>query len=129
MNIISDQIKIGTIGELLVQIRLLQYDVQAAPPVKDSGNDLIAVKGQEFRAIQVKTTTNSHRIPIRNLPEMYHLLALVFLNGDGRNINLDSSVVYLLRRDDIKRKSYLIREIQDFILNEERVSYVFSSLD
>jgi hypothetical protein len=56
-NPISDQLKTGTIGELLVQLRLLQYCVQAAPPIKDSGNDLIAVRGEEFRGIQVKTST------------------------------------------------------------------------
>lgn len=32
----------GTLGELLVQFRLLQFDIQAAPPLKDSGNDLVA---------------------------------------------------------------------------------------
>ena len=55
-NPITERVKIGTIGELLVQLRLLQYDVQAAPPIKDSGNDLIAVKGEAFRGVQVKTT-------------------------------------------------------------------------
>jgi hypothetical protein len=42
-NPISSEMRIGTLGELLVQLRLLQFDVQAAPPLKDSGNDLIAV--------------------------------------------------------------------------------------
>ena len=50
-NPISARIKIGTIGELLVQLRLLLYQVQAAHPIKDSGNDLIAVKGEVSRAI------------------------------------------------------------------------------
>ena len=44
-NPIPKNMKTGTIGELLVQLRLLQYNVQAAPPIKDSGNDLIAIKG------------------------------------------------------------------------------------
>ena len=79
-NLISDQIKIGTIGELLVQLRLLQYDIQAAPPLKDSGNDLIAIKGVCFKAIQVKTTTNGNftRPPNTNI---YHILAVVYLKG------------------------------------------------
>jgi len=38
-------------------LRLFQHGVQAAPPLKDSGNDLIAVRERVFRAIQVKTTT------------------------------------------------------------------------
>ena len=56
-NPISSAIKIGTIGELLVQLRLLEYGIQASPPIKDSGNDLLAVKGRQFRFVQVKTTT------------------------------------------------------------------------
>jgi len=37
MNPIKKEIKIGTIGEILVQLRLLQYSVQSAPALKDSG--------------------------------------------------------------------------------------------
>lgn len=37
---------IGTVGELLVQLRLLEFGVQSAPPIRDSGNDLIAIKGR-----------------------------------------------------------------------------------
>jgi hypothetical protein len=37
VNPISPEIKTGTVGELLVQLRLLQFDVQAAQPLKDSG--------------------------------------------------------------------------------------------
>ena len=58
-NPISYELKVGTIGELLVQLRLLQYGVQAAAPLKDSGNDLIALKGFAIRCIQVKTSTDS----------------------------------------------------------------------
>lgn len=50
-NRLTDNVVIGTIGELLVQTRLLQCGVQAAAPIKDSGNDLIAVKGEAFRGI------------------------------------------------------------------------------
>ena len=56
MNKITDNLKLGTVGELLVQLRLLEFDVQAAPPLKDSGNDLIAIRGIAMRAIQVKAT-------------------------------------------------------------------------
>jgi len=78
MNPLSEQINIGTVGELLVQIRLLQYGVQAAPPLKDSGNDLIGIRGNEFRAIQVKTTTGE-RFDLRDLPSKFHILACVRL--------------------------------------------------
>lgn len=58
MNQVTDKILTGTLGELLVQIRLLQCGVQAAPSIKDSGNDLIAVNGKEFRAVSVPDEEN-----------------------------------------------------------------------
>ena len=48
-NPISNQLTLGTIAELLVQASLLQFDVQAAPPLKDSGNDLIAIRRAAIR--------------------------------------------------------------------------------
>ena len=44
---------------LLGQLRLLQYDVQAAPPLKDADSDFIALKGYAIRCVQVRTSTNS----------------------------------------------------------------------
>lgn len=96
-NPISNQIKTGTIGELLVQLRLLQFEVQAAPPIKDSGNDLIAIRGEAFRGIQVKTTTKG-QFQLQKLPEHYHILALVDLRGEDDQLYLDSSEIYLLPR-------------------------------
>ena len=97
MNPLDPNLKIGTLGELLVQFRLLQYDVQAAPPLKDSGNDLIAVKGPVIKAIQVKTTTieTFHR----DRPERYDFAALVALRGEGRNVKLDDTEIFLIPRD------------------------------
>lgn len=96
MNPIDPNLKTGTLGELLVQLRLLQYDVQAAPPLKDSGNDLIAVKGSVIRAIQVKTTTKETFKRAR--PKKYHLAALVALRGEGRELRLDESQIFLVPR-------------------------------
>ena len=76
MNRITDNLKIGTVRELLVQLRLLEHDVQAAPPIKDSGNDLIAVRGESFRAIQIKTTTGNN-FDKPNPDRKYHILAVV----------------------------------------------------
>lgn len=56
MNPIDPRMRTGTIGEILVQLRLLQCGVQAAPPINDSGNDLIAVNGRTVRAVSVRTT-------------------------------------------------------------------------
>ena len=72
----------GTLGELLVQIQLLQYGVQAAPPLKDSGNDLVALKGNVIRTIQVKTTKKDRVVPWPAKHKRYHLLAVVRLCGD-----------------------------------------------
>jgi len=103
-NPISDQIRVGTIGELLVQLRLLQYGVQAAPPLKDSGNDLIAVRGEAFRGVQVKTTAKN-QLSWNDLPEHYHILALVSLVGEGDKIDLDRSDVFLVERADVPNLS------------------------
>ncbi len=96
MNPISEEIKIGTIGEILVQLRFLQYNVQSAPALKDSGNDLIAVRGDIFRAIQVKTSTIG-KFSLKDLEKKkYHILALVRLIGENYDIYLDQSKIFLL---------------------------------
>jgi hypothetical protein len=79
-NPISNEVKTGTVGELLVQMRLLQHDVQAAPPLKDSGNDLIALRGFVVRTIQVKTTTDGAPAWPPDA-RLYHLLAVVRLKA------------------------------------------------
>lgn len=101
MNPLHDHLVTGTIGELLVQLRLLQYGVQAAPPLKDSGNDLIAIRGHAFRAIQIKTTGGT-RFDLRGLPDLYHLLACVRLVGEGHTLHLDQCEIYLLSHDDVR---------------------------
>ena len=88
----------GTIGELLVQTRLLQYGVQAAAPIKDSGNDLIALKGYAIKTIQVKTCTTRFETPL-DLPEKYHLVALVRLHGYDTELLLDQTKVYLVPKE------------------------------
>ena len=93
MNTISKELIKGSIGELLVQLRLLQYGVQAAPPIKDSGNDLIAIRGENLKAVQVKTTTakcKRLRIPQNR---KYHILACVVLYGEDNALNLDDSKI------------------------------------
>lgn len=103
-NPISENIKIGTLGELIVQTRLLQYGVQSAPPLKDSGNDLIAICGEVFKGGQVKTTA-SGRLRWENLPEHYHILALVDLVGDEDQIYIDKTIVYLVPRSEVENIS------------------------
>lgn len=124
MNEISKKVSIGTIGELLVQLRLLQYGVQAEGPLKDSGNDLIAVKGHEFRAIQVKTTQKGV-FSWKRLPRKYHILALVHLVGDDRNIQLDSSRICLLRTAEVTKRRYVVDELDRYEMTEHLIQGLF----
>ena len=123
-NPISKQIKIGTVGELLVQLRLLQYGVQAAPPLKDSGNDLIAVKGEAFRGIQIKTTTKK-KFRWNNLPEHYHILALVRLAGEEENILLDKSQIFLVHREKVDTLSVNEGGLDEFAISQQLVDELF----
>ncbi len=123
-NPISPRIKTGTLGELLVQVRLLQFDVQAAPPIKDSGNDLIAVRGEAFRGIQVKTKTKGD-FRLQGLPEHYHILALVDLRGEGNDIHLDQSLVFLIPRAVVEN-GRLPNDLQPFLLCQGHIDVLFS---
>ena len=50
-------------GELLVQLRLLQFGMQSLVPHKDSGNDLVTFFHKKvFKTVQVKTTSE---IPVK----------------------------------------------------------------
>lgn len=124
MNKITDKIRIGTLGELLVQLRLLEHEVQAAPPIKDSGNDLIAIRGQVFRAIQVKTTTGEEYSKA-NLPEMYHILAVVQLVDDRDGVYLDRSSVFLIPRDKVQEASTRIDTLDVFRMTPKHVDSLF----
>lgn len=126
-NPISKEVKIGTLGELLVQIRLLQYDVQAAPPLKDSGNDLIAAKGDVFKSIQVKTINDSDRFDLREIDrKIINVVALVRLIGEDREVSLDDTDIFLLTKDDIADKQTISPEtISDKILTNERINEIW----
>ena len=133
MNPLSDTFLKGTFGELYVQLRLLQYEVQAAEPLKDTGNDLIAIKGETFKAIQVKTTENNDQISFdfaKLSQRKYHILALVFLDqkeSDEPNaINIDESKIFLLNSSDIKKGTYKKPELKEYELNKELVDSLFS---
>jgi hypothetical protein len=125
MNRLEPNLVNGTLGELLVQLRLLQYGVQAAPPLKDTGNDLIAVRGRVFRAIQVKTTSGD-RFDLRRLPKKYHLVACVRLVGRGKEVHLDECEIFLLKRGEIHGKnSYRTSELGRRRLTGQRVGWKY----
>jgi hypothetical protein len=124
-NPISKAIKTGTVGELLVQLRLLQYDVQAAPPMKDSGNDLVALRGFAMRTIQVKTTTDA--VPAWPIQERrYHLLAVVRLEGDGAELWLDRSEIFLVPKDKLPGLAHTWKALQPFALSAQHISKLFA---
>ena len=128
MNQISDRMQTGVIGEHLVQIRLLQHDIQAAPPISDSGNDLIAVNGDQFRAIQVRTTTTgAYKKPKPN--RQYHILAVVDLNGEDRDVNLDQSSVFFIPREAVDGAPTSCHSlIEDYSISEHHLGQLFGPL-
>ena len=88
----------GTLGEILVQLRLLQFGVQAAPPMKDTGTDLVAFRGRTVRTIQVKTAINRVSRD-RRVPPHYDVLALVLLRSDNGIVELDASRIFLISKN------------------------------
>jgi len=118
-NPLPETVEKGTIGELLVQLRLLEYGIQAAPPIKDSGNDLIAIKGEVVKFIQVKTSASSIR-RVDNLPEIYHIVALVELeySEDGGLLFDQSRIFVYRRRESIREKKELTQVVADEFWNE-----------
>jgi hypothetical protein len=124
MNQITDKLQTGTIGELFVQIRLLQYGVQAAPPLKDSGNDLIAVNGKEFRAVSVRTTTTGQfNKPDEN--RLYHVLAVVHLLGHKREVYLDGSRIFLIPQECVAGVANRCDQLDRFSFSEALVRSLF----
>jgi len=116
--------KIGTVGELLVQLRRLQNDVQAAPPIKDSGNDLIALRGFVMRTIQVRTTTGEiPRWP--SADKLYDLLAVVRLEGEDRELRLDESKIFLVPKDKLPALARTWDALQPFELSGPYVAVLF----
>lgn len=110
-NPITKKLETGTFGELLVQLRLLEYGVQATPPIKDSGNDLIAIKGRVVKFIQVKTS--KHRIPTgRKFPKVWDIACLVKLKIDSMSnrLLLDKSKIIIFEKDK-NEKSELSQEL------------------
>jgi hypothetical protein len=123
-NSISPHLVKGTVGELLVQLRLLQFDVQAAPPLKDSGNDLIAVRCKTFLAIQIKTTAgDTYRVD--DLPEFYNLLAVVQLKGEASDLHLDTSRIFLIPKERVSKASRQIEQLGEYALSREYIEDLF----
>lgn len=96
-NPITEKMETGTLGELLVQLRLLEYGVQADRGIIDTGNDLIAIKGKTVKFVQIKTSR--HGIPAdRNFPNIWDIACLVDLRVDSDGLLLDQSKIYILEK-------------------------------
>lgn len=118
------------VGELLVQLRLLEFGVQAAPPHKDSGNDLIAVKEKEFRSIQVKATENpdAFNFGAAELQKRtYDVLALVQIVGEDKTLALDQCQIFLLAFDEVTKGYYRVDALDAFRMNQARVDTLFGA--
>lgn len=124
MNDLPPGLTTGTFGELLVQLRLLEYGIQAAPPLKDSGNDLIAIRGEVFKSIQVKTTCGD-RYPKDRLPDRYHILAVVQLLRNKQGLLLDESRIFLIPRNEVEAASTSVAGLEPFLLNTKLIEYLF----
>ena len=127
MNSLCDATQIGTLGELLVQLRLLEHGVQAAPPLKDSGNDLVAIRGSVFKAIQVKTTT-SNRFSKNHLPEGFHILAVVGLVIEGGQVLLDQSKIFFVPQERVHSIRPRVDSLGEFELRPEFVDLLFHAM-
>ncbi len=125
MNPLTEDLITGTTGELLVQLRLLQYGVQAAPPLEDSGNDLIAVRGFTLKAIQVKATRKTDKKWQVPRDRLYHVLALVRLDGHDNILSLDKSEVYLIGREFIENGTFHRTDLAPYRISQTLVDRLF----
>lgn len=132
MNELPRSIETGTFGEIFCQLKLLQYGVQAAPPIKDTGNDLIAVRGNNLCAIQVKSTFTNFPVDFKlnEFPDKYHLLILVCFpeanyNENNFDISLDSGRLFVLRKDQVNKGHWREESLIDFELCAEIINIYF----
>lgn len=118
----------GTIGELLVQLRLLEFGVQAMPPRKDSGNDLIAIRNRVVKSIQVKTTGKRIRRQFPNRNKIYDILALVRLAIDNSSYKLDETDIFLLKREELETNSVNWKNLAAYRLSQERIGIIWGTV-
>lgn len=125
-NPIPPNVALGTIGELFVQMKLLELGWQTAPPLKDSGNDLIAIRGDDVLCLQVKTTKTGYRRKpklINSKGEMCKWDAYVYVRFNNESpIRYDNAEVKIYSRphDDIPKDWHKtdLKQITDSVLGE-----------
>lgn len=124
MNPITPKITSGAFGELYVQFRLLQFGIQAAPPLKDSGNDLIAARGRALRAISVRSTVGKtfNKPPKERL---YDILAVVAFSVHHSYLSLDKSLLFLVPYEAVARYPNRLAAIREFLICQKLVDAFF----
>jgi len=130
MNPLPPKVNRGTLGELLAQIHLLANGVQAAPPIRDSGNDLIACRGSDILALQVKTKKR-HDFSKHQMPALYHGAVFVVLReeADGR-YDIATPDIYLMSRTEVEAtKSFGRHAMERFRICPQRVDEVFQKTE
>lgn len=87
---------------------------------------MIAIRGECFRAVQVKTRTDEP-FALGPLPAHYHVLALEHSSGEGDVIYLDQSRVYLVPKAVVEPRTIrTFGDVEDFALRRELVETLFS---
>ena len=124
MNPLTEILTKGTFGELLVQLRLLQFGVQAVPLINNNGIDLIAIWENEIRAIRVITITEFPE-NVSKLPDPYRILAVVLLDPmkSGTELSLDRCKVFLFSRSEVQVGAVLDDEWG--LLSKKRIEQIF----
>lgn len=115
----------GTLGELLAQLYLLAHGVQAAPPLRDSGNDLIACLRGKFCALQVKTR-KKHTFSKRGMPQVYDGVVLVVLREDDHRFGETKPEIYVLCRAEFEGATSLGKKfLEAYHISPDRVRALF----
>ncbi len=88
---------------------------------------MIAVNGSEFRAVSVRTTTPGNY----NKPEadrLYHVLAVVYLVGDDREVSLDGSQIFLIHAEQVATASTDCKNLDRYRFSRQLVEQFFIRL-
>lgn len=118
-----DQIR-GKIGELLLQIRLFENQIESSIPVLDSGNDIIALKGKVVKSIQVKTKRKHTRNwDLRNLPPKYDFVALIEFASD--EFMLDAARIFILSKTQVRGRKSIVVPNSSYEISFDRLRLLF----
>ena len=128
MNALFETTFEGTLGELIAQTFLLAHGVQAAAPIKDSGNDLIAIRGHAFCAVQVRTSKDG-AINKPNPKRIYHVLAVVHLPFDGDFPLIQKARVFLFPMQSVAGLKGTVNDYSDALISDDLVLKLWPDIE